>query len=245
MKLYKNILIVLLILILGGGSFYFMDSRNNSIPVLAYHEVVPLPDGGNPGIYVHPDEFEKQLDALLEAGYTTLTMDQVYDHYKNKTPLPDKPLVLAFDDGYESHFDFAALELNKRGMTGTFYLIVNSVEIMGRQADVRKMVDLGMEVGSHSASHHSARNQTKEEILYEYKMSKEYLENLAGVSINHFCYPFGEYGEPSKSILKDLGYKTAVRTTGKKLKKKQGYYNFNRINVDYSYDVDKILELIK
>ncbi|MCC5910126.1 MAG: polysaccharide deacetylase family protein [Clostridiaceae bacterium] len=221
--------------------------ERNHVPILMYHEINPLPKNGPTGLYVSQNNFKKQLDALKEEGYSTITMDQLYNHWEHNVAIPPKPIVLTFDDGYRSHYNFVSVELSKRGMTGTFYIITSMVDIDDIRTTnrLKEMHEEGMEIGSHTVTHIDARHSSKAKIAKEYKESKEYLEKAVGSEIKHFCYPIGGVTSYAKKVLKDLGYKTAVRTTYGKATKSQGMYDLRRIRIDYYDSIRGFLNKIK
>lgn len=218
-----------------------------NIPILMYHEINPLPKNGPTGLYVSQENFKKQLDALKEKGYSTITMEQLHKHWNNKTPLPAKPIVLTFDDGYASHYNFAYKEMSKRGMTGTFYIITSMVgtDTIRTREGLQKMYNAGMEIGSHSVTHMDARYNSNDKVLEEWKVSQKFLQDTLGVPIEHFCYPIGGVTPYARQTLKNLGYKTAVRTSYGKANKAQGMYDLKRIRMDYKDSIAGFLNKIK
>ena len=220
--------------------------RRSKVPILAYHEINEIKNGLKT-LYVHPQKFVEQLDAIRVSGYNTVTMEQVYAHWKEGKPLPEKPIVLSFDDGYDSHFNFAAKELGKRGMVGSFYLITSHIgdALRVKPYQVVEMYRDGMEIGPHTVTHMNARLNTNEKITEEYKKSKEDLERILGVKIEHFCYPFGGITNHAMETLKSLGFKTSVVTTNRKATNTQNILRLERINVDYGHTTSQILSKIK
>lgn len=221
--------------------------RRNTIPILMYHEIDILPKDGPTGLYVSQQNLQNQLDALKEEGYHTITMDQLYDHWENNVPIPSKPIVLSFDDGYGSHYNFASVELSKRGMTGTFYIISSQVDVdqIRTAKRLKEMYEEGMEIGSHTVTHIDARYSSNRKIAEEYKESKEFLEKVIGSEISHFCYPIGAATSYAKEVLKELGYKTAVKTAFGKANQSQGLYDLRRIRIDYHDSVRGFLNKIR
>lgn len=219
-----------------------------SIPILMYHEINYLPRKELAGLYVSPENFIKQLEALQQSGYNTVTMEQVYRHWMYKDPLPPKPIVLTFDDGYKSHL-FAARELAKRGMTGTFYIITGKKFLSHinflNEREIKEIYDLGMEIGSHTVNHLDARYNGEKVMLREYRESKAKLEQILGQEIRHFCYPGGGVASFSVKNLKDAGYCTAVRTTYGKASKKQNIFELKRIRVTYWDGISSFLNKCK
>ncbi|SET64726.1 Peptidoglycan/xylan/chitin deacetylase, PgdA/CDA1 family [Natronincola peptidivorans] len=221
--------------------------ERNPIPILMYHEINTLPKEGPTGLYVSQNSFLQQLDVLKERGYNTITMDQLYSHWAHHVPIPPKPVVLTFDDGYASHYHFVSVELGKRGMTGTFYIITSMIDVdhLRTSNRLREMYEEGMEIGSHTVTHLDARYSSKANIVKEYKESKEALEDIIGSEIKHFCYPIGGVTPYARQTLKDLGYKTAVRTTYGKADRLQGMYDLRRIRIDYYDSIRGFLNKIK
>ena len=97
----KKILCAALILcgLLFAAALILMWSAPRTVPVLNYHQV-EVKDG-NP-LTLHPEQFEAQMAYLKEEGYTTVTIDELMDACENGAALPEKPVVITFDDGYVS-----------------------------------------------------------------------------------------------------------------------------------------------
>ncbi len=99
-----------------------MTDNAKNVPVLMYHHVHPLKSPLN----VQPDVFERQLAALKGAGYRSLTIEQFAD-YLNGTPVPDKSVLITFDDGYLNNYTYAYPLLKKYGMTGVLFVVTGWV----------------------------------------------------------------------------------------------------------------------
>ena len=99
-----------------------MTDNAKNVPVLMYHHVHPLKSPLN----VQPDVFERQLATLKNAGYRSLTIEQFAD-YMNGTPVPDKSVLITFDDGYLNNYTYAYPLLKKYGMTGVLFVVTGWV----------------------------------------------------------------------------------------------------------------------
>lgn len=218
-----------------------------NIPIVMYHEINTLPKNGPTGLYVSRDTFVNQLEVLQKEGYNTITMEQVYQHWVNQAPLPERPIVLSFDDGYVSHYELAAVELAKRGMSGTFYIITGELSdaYITSPKNLKAMYTSGMEIGSHTVTHIDARYTKNDEIYNEYKNSKETLENIIGREIKHFCYPMGGTTYYAIKTLNELGYYTSVKTTHGKANQGQGLLELKRIRADYNDSINVFINKIK
>lgn len=94
----KRILLFLLIIFLAvlGLCAYRMHSATRAVPVLNYHQIN---DRDENSLTVHSDEFDEQMKYLSDNGYHTITPEEMMDAWENGTPLPEKPVILTFDDG--------------------------------------------------------------------------------------------------------------------------------------------------
>ena len=102
------------------------DEISTQVPVLLYHHLDPEADGSN-SMVVTPETFESQIKALSEAGYTGISIDQMRDYVLYGTPLPEKPVLITFDDGYLSNYEYAFPILQKYNMKATIFVIGSSV----------------------------------------------------------------------------------------------------------------------
>ncbi len=216
------------------------------IPVLMYHEIGALPKGGSGGLYVHPDTYMSHLDSLNKKGYNTITMDQLYNHWENNLPIPSKPIVITFDDGYDSHYTFAPDELSKRGMTGTFYMVTGNIgsNDIKTGENLKRIYQDGIEIGSHTVYHIDSSSVDKERLIFEYEGSKKVLERFLGEEITSMAYPFGIYTPYAQELLDELGYKTSVTTRYALANKNQGYLSLSRIRVEYTDTANNLLRKI-
>ena len=85
------------------------------ITILNYHKV----DNMNIALSVLPEDFDRQMAYLKENGYNTINTDQLYDYMVNGAELPENPIMITFDDGYEDNYQNAYPILKKYGFTGT------------------------------------------------------------------------------------------------------------------------------
>lgn len=95
------------------------------IPVLLYHHLDPNEE--EDGTVLHPDTFARQMKLLRDNGYTSITFDMLIDYVEKGTPLPEKPVIITFDDGYMSNYEYALPILREYGMTASVFAIGVSV----------------------------------------------------------------------------------------------------------------------
>lgn len=123
-KLGCIILLAMCFLTVLGGCRAEPEVTQCTVPVLMYHHVA---DVGNGSTTVSTPRFEAQIKALADAGYTAVSVQEMIDFVYNGGSLPEKPVCITFDDGYESNLTLAAPILEKYGMTATVFCIGSSV----------------------------------------------------------------------------------------------------------------------
>lgn len=186
------------------------------LPVLMYHglhaEGAPGPPGphGPHGRYdpvysVHPDAFARQLDWLLEHGYRGLTVDDL----DRAAPLDGRRVLITFDDGDRSNLEVALPLLVARGLVAEFFVTADFVGRHGMlaPADLRTLVEAGMGVQSHGASHRFLSELDAGELAHELADSKARLEALAGRRVTALALPGGRGGERERRAALAHGYR--------------------------------------
>ena len=94
------------------------------VPVLMYHHFTQDPSSD---MEVTPETFARHMDALAQAGYTTVQFQELIDFVCNGGSLPEKPVCVTIDDGYLSNYEFAWPILSERGMKATIFVIGSSI----------------------------------------------------------------------------------------------------------------------
>ena len=102
------------------------EENTADVPVLLYHEIDPAADGSN-GAVLSPQTFENQIRTLAENGYTAISLKELTAYVEKGEALPEKPVVITFDDGYQSNYEYAYPILKKYGMKATIFVIGSSV----------------------------------------------------------------------------------------------------------------------
>ncbi|AQQ55129.1 hypothetical protein B0X71_13735 [Planococcus lenghuensis] len=95
-----------------------------AVPVLMYHHIA---ENGASGSIISPARFREHMQMIHAEGYTTITDNQLYENLKNGAPLPLKPILITFDDGYQSNFTYAYPTLKELGMKASIHLITSRV----------------------------------------------------------------------------------------------------------------------
>jgi peptidoglycan/xylan/chitin deacetylase (PgdA/CDA1 family) len=184
--------------------------RSVEIPILIYHHVVP---GRSASVlFVPPETFEQQLKYLQDNGYRSVSFDDLADCLEYGAPLPERPVILSFDDGWENQFTYAFPLLQKYGFSGTFYVVTGYLDHQNFMTvdQLKTMIAAGMTIGDHSRTHPALPSiGNPQRLKDEIAGSKSWLEERLGVAIDTFAYPYGSYTAAVVAAVRAAGYRTA------------------------------------
>jgi peptidoglycan/xylan/chitin deacetylase (PgdA/CDA1 family) len=188
------------------------------VPILMYHYIRPDPGPDDPvgqGLSVSPELFGEQMAYLAEQGFSTLTLAELADIWQGHRPLPPKPIVLTFDDGYRDFYTDAWPILRYHGFSATVYLVAGVIDEpayltreMIHELDASGKVDFGAHTAFHSDLPSISDGEAEAEIIG----SKHALEELLGHPVRTFCYPAGHYSDRDLALVDAAGYELAVTT---------------------------------
>ena len=203
-----------------------------------YHYISVPPLGADRyrlDLSVTPENLDIQMAWLAENGYTTITLQDLLYHLTLGWPLPEKPIVLTFDDGYTDAYFSAFPILQKYGFVGTFFIITDHITFGNPNhltwEQVIEMHQAGMDIQSHSRSHPDLRWQSEEELLWQIRGSREAIEARMDQEVRFFCYPSGRYDANAVQALKDYGYWAAVTTEYGATNSSEALFTLKRIRV--------------
>jgi peptidoglycan/xylan/chitin deacetylase (PgdA/CDA1 family) len=179
------------------------------VPILEYHDLGKPPEGETyPELFVGRDDFAKQMDWLEERGYEAVTLEQVQEAWYHDGTLPQKPVVISFDDGYRPQFTFALPTLRKHGWAGVLNLKAAGSELY--ESNVKAMIAAGWELAAHTIHHLDLTELGAEELKEEVAGSRKILQEEFNVPVNNFCYPAGRFDETVIKAVEAAGYTGAT-----------------------------------
>lgn len=208
-----------------------IDERESiRLPIVMYHSILH----NKKGTYIVSEkQLEYDLIAFRNAGFTTVFPSEIIDYVKNGKKLPQKPLLLTFDDGHYNNLYYALPLLEKYNAKALIDIIgrfSNHSTVSGDHSkleyshltwsQIRKLYLSGhFEIGNHSYGMHNYKprfgiskksDETDEEyrknLIGDIGLLQEKLNNFVGVTPKVFAYPFGKYCDNSKKILADMGF---------------------------------------
>lgn len=264
---YKLISFLCAVLVVAGACFLFepRDAAQASgketssaepktadegvqVPIVMYHHM--LKEKKRLGAYVvSPEEFESDVKYLKDQGFTTVVVEDLIHYVNQGTPLPKKPVMITFDDGYESTYEYALPILKK-------YNAKAVVSVVGAYSDlysgnvqknisysymtweqVKEMQQSGfVEIQNHSYDMHEQKGprhgarMVKGETVEEYKqalqddlmLTQEKIKQATGKAPTCFTYPFGYIAKHSEEIIKELGFQASLSCASGISRVKQG-----------------------
>ncbi len=200
----------------GGGG----PAERPPIPVFLYHAVMDDPPGWIAEFTVTPREFAAHLDALEDSGRTPVTISALAGHLDGRAPLPPRPVLLTFDDGFADLPGPTADLLARRSLPATAYLTTGAITPGGRSLlppapmmtldRVAELERSGMEIGSHTVSHAPLDTLTGRRLRAELVDSKAVLEDTLGHPVPHLAYPHGYNSPRVRAMAARAGYETAT-----------------------------------
>jgi len=180
-----------------------------------YHVIAPPIAGAPfPALYVPKGEFAAQIRWLARNGYRAVTLGRVYDHWRDGRPLPRRPIVLSFDDGYRSDFLNALPVLRSHHWPGVLNLEVrNERHSWGLSpARIRALIAAGWELDSHTINHPDLTTLGPAQLQTEVADSRRLLRRQFHVPVDFFCYPSGRYDGAVVAAVQAAGYLGATST---------------------------------
>lgn len=219
---------------------------NRGVPVICYHYIGEDPSGKSP-LIISKEKFREHLKTIKDNGYTTLTMEELNDYLFKDKPIPQKSVVITFDDGSIDNYTNAFPILKEFNVKATMYVIsgyINTSEFLtGEQ--IKEMSDYGIDIESHTVSHSKLSTLSYEEQLKELKDSKEAIENITGKPIIAVAYPEGKFNEDTKKATIEAGYSMGFTIDRGYADRSDNAAELNRICVDYTYKPRNIEKILK
>lgn len=217
----------------GAVSVAKAAGQGDRLPIVMYHKLTT--SSRRAGRYtLTSEQFESDLRFLKERGYQTVTVSDLVDYADNGTALPEKPIMITFDDGFEALYAYGVPLLEKYGFTAVAFIIGSVTDFYSQHSDhnltyscldwdaVRGLADGDtVEIQSHSYDLHkntgkrSGAKKMRGESREDYRKfltddiitMQNLMNENAGIVPLGFAYPFGSFSPESKGILAEMGFR--------------------------------------
>ena len=217
------------------------DSANGTkVIVLNYHNI----DNMNISLSVLPKDFEAQMKYLKENNFHTITPDELYSALSGSTELPENPVLITFDDGYEDNYVYAYPILQKYGFKGTIFVITSFLDknmknyVTWEQAEEMEASGT-ISIQSHTVTHSSMTELSDEQLRHELADSKQAIESHLNKPIHFIAYPTGTYNLHIAQLVKEAGYDGAFTIKYGNVDKASNLYAIERIPVFHTENTFK------
>lgn len=226
-------------------------ARSVRVPILMYHYLsTPPPDADRYRIdlSVTPETFAAHLDAMQQAGYTAISLYTLLAHLNQGAPLPEKPVVITFDDGYRDNYENAFPLLRERGMVATFFVVTDFID--GQRPEyltwdmVREMAAGGMSIESHGRNHVSLKGKDRDYLIWQALGSLETIQFETGTRPRFVSYPAGEYDDQTITVFGEAGYWAGLTTAQGATHHADDLFRLQRVRIRNSTTVDELLRLL-
>ena len=221
------------------------------VPILMYHYISDPPadaDVYRVDLSVTPEMFRQQMAYLSDNGYTPIDLYDLSAAIVSHKELPEKPIILTFDDGYLDNYEVAYPILQEYGFTGTFFVVS---EFIDQQREgymtwpmVEEMAAAGMRIESHSRTHPDLRDMDRDRLIWEILGSQETLAAHIGYTPRYFCYPGGSYDEATIQMLSELDFWGAVTTANGVWQGFNDRFEWRRVRIRNSTSLEEFARLV-
>ncbi|MEU1056376.1 polysaccharide deacetylase family protein [Streptomyces sp. NPDC005876] len=211
------------------------------VPVLMYHAVADEPDDATRALSVTPRAFAEQMAAVAERGLTPVTTADLAGAWRSGRPLPRRPVLITFDDGYEGVHRHALPVLAEHGFPATLFVSTGwlrgpydtggALDTMLDWDQVRALADAGLEIGGHSHTHPQLDQLGAGALRHELIRCTEILTGQLGTVPVSFAYPYGYSDRRVRAAVREAGYAQALAVGNGPARRSQGPYALRRLTV--------------
>jgi peptidoglycan/xylan/chitin deacetylase (PgdA/CDA1 family) len=217
-----------------------------------YHHIDPKQKNS---LTLTPATFEAQLKVLRAAGYQTVTARDLLKHQTDGTPLPNKPVMLTFDDGWRNQYQYAAPLLDKYGFKGVFFINPQTIGTYAAYMNRDMVTSLdtrGHDIESHTWQHLRLTRKGSESadgfqkrMKRQFTLANNWIKAVTGKKPVAICYPFGFYDTETLSFARDNGYELGFTVDeGVADARSWDAMVMKRFTIDRSYSLDTFKSLL-
>ncbi len=219
------------------------------VPVLCYHQVRQWEgsDDNTARVYITSDDvFSAQMKLLHDSGYHTILPDQLIAHINTGAPLPEKPIMLTFDDGTLSQYQNALPVLTEYGFKAVFFIMSVSIgkPRFVNKSQIAELSAKGHVIGAHTWDHKNVKKYALDDWGRQISQPKKLLESITGKPVVYFAYPFGVWSKEAVDRLNANRYVGAFQLAGKGDNANK-LFTINRILVDGHWNTKNFLSALK
>ncbi|MFF7355534.1 polysaccharide deacetylase family protein [Streptomyces filipinensis] len=225
------------------------------VPILMYHSVATAPNDATRALSVAPEAFAEQMALIGDLGLTPVTTAGLAARWRSGRPLPARPVLITFDDGYEGVHRHALPVLAKHGFPATLFVSTGwlrgahdtggGLDTMLDWPQVRDLAAAGVEIGGHSHSHPQLDQLDDARLCTELSRCTEIVADELGTRPVSFAYPYGYSSRRVREAVRADGYTQALAVGNALARRRQGPYALQRVTVRRGTGVEEFERLLQ
>ncbi|MFJ8113212.1 polysaccharide deacetylase family protein [Streptomyces sp. NPDC096132] len=224
------------------------------VPILMYHAVADRPNDATRTLSVSPEAFAAQMAVIADRGLTPLTTAGLAARWREGRPLPARPVLITFDDGYEGVHRHALPALARYGFPATLFVSTGwikgahdtggGLDTMLDWPQVRQLADAGVEIGGHSHSHPQLDQLDDLALRTELTRCRDIVADELGALPVSFAYPYGYSSRRVRTAVRENGFAQALAVGNTLARRAQGPYALRRVTVRRGTDAEEFERLL-
>ncbi|MFI7502010.1 polysaccharide deacetylase family protein [Streptomyces sp. NPDC049687] len=224
------------------------------VPILMYHSVADRPNNATRALSVSPEAFAEQMAVIADRGLTPLSTADLAARWRTGRPLPARPVLITFDDGYEGVHRHALPALAGHGFPATLFVSTGwikgahdtggGLDTMLDWPQVRRLADAGVEIGGHSHSHPQLDQLDDLALRTELTRCRDIVADELGAPPVSFAYPYGYSSRRVRTAVRAHGFAQALAVGNSLARRAQGPYALRRVTVRCGTDAEEFERLL-
>ncbi|MEU6356036.1 polysaccharide deacetylase family protein [Streptomyces sp. NPDC047072] len=225
------------------------------VPILMYHAVSADPSDATRVLSVSPEAFERQMEIIADLGLTPVKTADLAARWRHGRPLPERPVLITFDDGYDGVHRHALPVLAKHGFTATVFVSTGwlrgpydtggGLDTMLDWDQVRELAAADVEIGGHTHTHPQLDQLDDTALRHELIHSKEIVTDELGTVPLSLAYPYGYSSRRVREAVRETGYAQALAVNNGLARRRQGPYALTRLTVRRATTAEEFERLVQ
>ncbi|MFJ5778303.1 polysaccharide deacetylase family protein [Streptomyces sp. NPDC093094] len=229
--------------------------RGEGVPILMYHSVTDVPSAATRALSVGPEAFAEQMALIGRLGLTPVTTADLAGRWRDGRPLPPRPVLITFDDGYEGVHRHALPVLAAHGFPATLFVSTGwlrgahdtggALDTMLDWTQVRELSGSGVEIGGHSHTHPQLDQLDDAALHRELSRCRDVVAGELGAPPVSFAYPYGYSSRRVRQEVRATGFAQALAVGNGLARRAQGPYALRRVTVRRTTDAAEFAQLVQ
>ncbi|MER5472116.1 polysaccharide deacetylase family protein [Streptomyces sp. NPDC002685] len=228
---------------------------NEPVPILMYHSIARSPNDATRALSVSPEAFAEQMALLDDRGFTPVDTARLASSWRSGGPLPERPVLITFDDGYAGVHLHGLPTLAKYGFASTLFVSTGwirgaydtggGLDAMLDWDQVRRLAGEQTEVGGHSHTHPQLDQLADDALWFELLRCREIIADELGARPVSFAYPYGYSSPRVRRTVREAGFAQSLAVGNGLARRRQGPYALRRVTVRRTTGIEEFERLVE